>query len=138
MENEKRLSNDSQNIVQRDAHGRLLPGSVINPEGKQSGTIDKMKRIKVAFLDVFEATGGLEKLVVWVNKTDKNRETFYRLLLSVLPKESALELKAEFNRPFVSMSRITINNKPMELDIGEKAEERAKAKNAKKGEEPQK
>ena len=108
MENKKGLSNDSQ--VQRDEHGRLLPGSIINPEGKQSGTIDKMKRIKVAFLDVFEKTGGVESLVAWVNKDDRNRETFYRLLLTVLPKESALELKAEFTRPFVSMSRITINN----------------------------
>ena len=134
MENKKGLSSDSQ--VQRDEHGRLLPGSIINPQGKQSGTIDKMKRIKVAFLDVFEKTGGVESLVAWVNKDDRNREIFYRLLLTVLPKESALELKAEFTRPFVSMSRITINNKPMELDIGKEAEDRAKK--AQKGKETQK
>ena len=40
MTEEAKPSNDSGKIEKRDEKGRLLPGSVLNPQGKKAGTLN--------------------------------------------------------------------------------------------------
>ncbi len=122
----KKLSNNSQKIVKRDSHGRLLPGSVINPLGKQTGTKDKAKAIKRAFFDAFERIGGLKELIRWINEDQRNKREFYKMVLSLLPKEMAIN--NESDKEMVQMPAITIireekgkiERKEAEFNIGEK------------------
>jgi hypothetical protein len=40
MEKEIKSKSDSKKIVQRNEKGQLLPGVILNPQGKKAGTLD--------------------------------------------------------------------------------------------------
>jgi len=84
-------------IKGRDEQGRFLPGTSGNPGGIPVGTKHRATAIKEAFFDAFEKTGGIDKLIAWIEKTKSNRRAFYLMLLSILPKETELsgEIKGE-------------------------------------------
>jgi hypothetical protein len=77
----------------RDELGRFIPGKSGNPQGPYAGVKHKASVIKEAFFDCFERIGGIAELVNWVNKSKMNRKEFYRMLLTILPKETLLEGK---------------------------------------------
>jgi len=103
--------------VKRDSRGRLLPGSVINPLGKQAGTRDKAKVIRAAFFETFNRIGGIDELVRWVNENKINKKEFYKMMLSLLPKE--MDVKGEINRPYTVMPMIMKDEKPLEINVGD-------------------
>jgi len=70
----------------RDTKGRFLPGVSGNPDGMPAGVRNKASQIKQAFYEAFERIGGVEELVKWIKEED-NKKDFFKLLLSILPKE---------------------------------------------------
>ena len=67
------------------------PGESGNPAGRPVGTKNKFSRIKEAFTEAFERTGGVEGLVKWIQEQPKNQGDFYRLLASMMPRDVTLE-----------------------------------------------
>ena len=115
--------NNGENKVLRNDKGQLMPGSApLNPTGKPPGVVDRAKTVKAAIFDAFEKTGGVEGLIEWVNSSMRNRRDFYHMMIALMPKESAMDLKAEFTRPYVVMPSITKNGQEVKFNIGEKPE----------------
>lgn len=110
-------NNGSRQII-RNELGQIMPGSAaLNPMGKQAGAIDKAKAIKEAFLETFERIGGIDELVRWVNESKLNKRDFYKMMLSILPKE--MDIKGELSRPYTVMPTIIKDGKPLEFNVGD-------------------
>ncbi len=84
-------------MAKRDSKGKFLKGVSGNPDGVPKGLKQRSTEIKEAFFDAFEKTGGVKKLIKYVNKNDLNRKEFYSFLIRLLPKE--VELEADFREP---------------------------------------
>ena len=83
--------------VLRTEDGKFKAGTPSpNPQGRSAGVKDKANQIKMAFLQAFEETGGLEGLITWINKSSLNKREFYKLMLNILPKE--LQIEGDFVR----------------------------------------
>ena len=63
-----------------------------NPAGKKPGVVDKSRRFRADMMDVYDKVGGMEGMVKWVKKSDKNRETFYKILAALQPREIKAEV----------------------------------------------
>ena len=57
MAKNKKISKSSNNLVKRDANGRLLPGSRLNPAGQQRGGKHFMTKVKEAISLISEKRG---------------------------------------------------------------------------------
>jgi hypothetical protein len=92
MDNNKK----EEHKIVRDEKGRFMKGFSGCPEGP-GRFVSKYKlgvgRVKQAFLDAFEKTGGVEGLIEWIEKSTHNRKYFYDLLLKLLPKDIDIESK---------------------------------------------
>ena len=71
-----------------------------NPEGRPKGSKNKVTSNVVAL--IFEAldderTGGIEGLIKWVNKNDRNREKFYSWLFKMLPSNVTAEFSGSLD-----------------------------------------
>ena len=53
------------------------------------GQPKRFTRIREDFLEAFyhETIGGVDGLVTWANEDPRNRETFYKMICQLLPKE---------------------------------------------------
>lgn len=112
-------TNDGEKQILRNELGQIIPGSApLNSLGKQAGSIDRAKAIKSAFFETFERIGGIDALVKWVNENRLNKREFYKMVLSVLPKE--MDIREEPERKIVIMREITIDGKPLEFNVGNK------------------
>ena len=58
-----------------------------NPKGKPKGVVCKFTTLKVAFLNVFERTGGEDGLLKWVNASNHNKAAFYQWITKMLPAD---------------------------------------------------
>ena len=58
-----------------------------NPKGKPKGVVCKFTTLKVAFLNVFERTGGEDGLLEWVNASNHNKAAFYQWITKMLPAD---------------------------------------------------
>ena len=77
--------------IKREANGHFKKGVSANPKGRTPGLRTKATQVKMAFFDAFERTGGVEELVKWLKKTESNKKEFYKMVLSILPKEMKVE-----------------------------------------------
>lgn len=71
----------------RDSKGRFKKGSTPNPGGMTKGTKQRATLIKEAFYKAFENVGGEKELTKWIMSSPKNKQAFFQMLLSILPKE---------------------------------------------------
>jgi len=60
-------------------------------KGRPKGTKNKYSKLRDSLLDAFEQTGGTKALVEWGMK-ERNKKEFYKLIVSVLPKNVDIEL----------------------------------------------
>jgi hypothetical protein len=82
----------------RGESGKSLPGrsgrgdpSRFPTKGRPKGTKNKYSKLRDSLLDAFEQTGGVPALVEW-GKKERNKKEFYKLIVSVLPKNIDIEL----------------------------------------------
>jgi hypothetical protein len=54
-------------------------------KGRPKGTKNKYSKLRDSLLDAFEQTGGTKELVAWGSQP-RNRKEFYKLIVSILPK----------------------------------------------------
>lgn len=85
----KNLVENGNLVVERDKNGRFIKGH--SPSNTHREFRHKAAKIKDAFFQAFDQAGGIVGLVNWINKSNKNKTEFYRLLLSVLPKDIQIE-----------------------------------------------
>ncbi len=78
---------------QRDEQGRFIPGVSGNPAGGVPGVRHKATLIKAALFNAFDRLGGENRLVKWAKESKANEREFWKMVLSVLPKE--MDLKGE-------------------------------------------
>ncbi|GEM_PF-2205912 len=87
-ENREIPANTGIDTIVRDEKGRFVKGAPSpNPLGHKEGLRHKATVIKQAFFEVFEQMGGVDALLKWVNASKTNQREFYRMILTVLPKE---------------------------------------------------
>nr|BDD44709.1 hypothetical protein 15 [bacterium] len=87
-------SNNGEKPIKRDEKGRILKGSAaLNPAGKNAGVRHKASIVKQAFFDVFQRLGGPDELVRWANESKANKRDFYKMILTILPRE--LDVRSE-------------------------------------------
>ncbi len=80
-------------VVPRDAKGRLLPG---NPYGgRPKGSLNRFTKLRNDIADVFKAVGGKERLIAIAKKSDREFLQVVDRIISVLPKETKLDIQAE-------------------------------------------
>jgi hypothetical protein len=65
--------------------GKLKNGNPSNVNGRPKGSKNRFTNLRDAFLEAFDKTGGAEGLVDWINKHQKNRADFYRMITKMLP-----------------------------------------------------
>lgn len=70
-------------------------GPSINPHGRGVGVRDKANQVKLAIIEVFEKTGGAEAMVAWIKAHPQNKKEFYKILVSLLPKD--IDMKGDLN-----------------------------------------
>ena len=81
------LNKESLGKSCRDAKGRFVKGA----PGRPPNLKNKATRVKLAFLDVFMRLGGTEGLDEWVRSSKHNLREFYKMVLTILPKELTLD-----------------------------------------------
>lgn len=117
-------TNDGEKQIIRNELGQIMPGSApLNPTGKQAGSIDRAKAIKIAFLEAFDRIGGIDGLVRWIDENKLNKREFYKMMLSILPKET--DIQEDPDRKVViirEMPTIMKDGKPLEFNIGKKVD----------------
>lgn len=75
--------NKGEKKVVRDKNGRFLR----NPKGRPKGAKDKIARsVKHDIEKAFEGLGGIEGLIKWGKKNNRNQEKLYDWYFSMLPK----------------------------------------------------
>jgi hypothetical protein len=64
-----------------------------NPAGMPRGLSFKHRaeEIKNQILNVFEKTGGANSMIDWAKKNEFNKREFYKMMISLLPKEVNVE-----------------------------------------------
>ena len=75
----------------RDAKGRFIPGVSGCPEGPHKGIKKRALQIKEIVFNAFDRWGGEERLVKWSKESKANEREFIKMVLSLLPKEIAVE-----------------------------------------------
>jgi hypothetical protein len=94
-------SNTSTQDEGRDQKGRFLRGVSGNPGGMQPGTKQLSTQIKEHIFTAFNSTGGQKGLVSWINQSGNNRREFYKMVISLLPKEMSLKNEGDGMRPII-------------------------------------
>jgi len=107
MNNNQEKARESKNIVKRDSRGRILPGYSGNPSGRPPGLKSKTTEIKLAFYEAFERLGGVNGLLRWIKSNEEHKKDFYKMLLSILPKEID---KAGLENVITATNMIVIQN----------------------------
>jgi hypothetical protein len=97
-------------MAKRDSKGKFLKGKSGNPEGVPKGLKQRSTQIKEAFFDAFEKTGGVKKLVKYIDKSDLNRKDFYALLVRMLPKE--IEVDVQEPEPLTPQFHVRFTSNP--------------------------
>ena len=61
---------------------KKLPGGAKTRAGmgRPKGSRNRYTQLKEAFLEVFNKLGGVDGMVTWAKKNDKNRAQFYHML----------------------------------------------------------
>ncbi len=70
------------------------PGVSGNPDGCPKGVKQKATKVKLAFFEAFEESGGIKALIEWARKNSNKRE-FYKIIVQLLPKDLAVEVTDE-------------------------------------------
>ena len=78
--------------VIRDEQGRFVPGVSGNPKGPGPGYKKKLSRIAEGILAAYETLGGDESFAEWAKR---NKNEFYKMISTLLPKETKLQLSGE-------------------------------------------
>ena len=94
-------------MAKRDSKGKFLKGESGNPDGVPKGLKQRSTEIREAFFDAFEKTGGMKKLIKYVNKSDLNRKEFYSFLIRLMPKEIEAYFEGEFKSGSICTQRGT-------------------------------
>lgn len=71
---------------------KWVKGQSGNPKGRPKGNHNRFTLLKDAMLNVYEKMGGEEALFQWATKNPKNRETFYKELFRLLPKDITIDV----------------------------------------------
>lgn len=93
--------------------GQGLPGP-----GRPKGLVNRYTKIKNDLLEVWDEENGKE-IVREMLRSKSFRERLFalKIIVDLLPKEILAQLQLE--RPVTIMSTVTVNGKPLELNIGE-------------------
>ena len=114
---EKLNSNGEKQPILRDELGRVIKGSgSLNPYGKNANVRHKASIVKEAFFQTFQEIGGMPALVKWVQESKANKVTFFKLLLSILPKD--IDVTGNDVR-VVFMRDVIIDGKRLEINCGD-------------------
>jgi hypothetical protein len=60
--------------------------------GKPKGTLCELTRVKNQFVSAFHKSGGIDRMVEWIESNDVNRGLFYKLLASLFPKQVEMDI----------------------------------------------
>lgn len=71
---------------------KWVKGQSGNPDGRPKGSSNGFTEMRGKFMEVFQQLGGTDGLKAWVEKDPKNQDTFYRLIVQLVPKESNVTL----------------------------------------------
>ena len=79
--------------AKRSATGRLLPGFVLNPQGRPAGSLNRFTNLKNVFLEAFysDELEGAQGLREWAQKPE-NRTAFYKMIVQLCPKEPKMDI----------------------------------------------
>jgi hypothetical protein len=91
--------------ISRNDKGQFIPGISGNPNGTSVGAKKKLNKIVEAFADVFEGLGGKDGFQTWAIN---HKETFYRMILQLLPKEMKIEQEGGDTHIHISPEKILI------------------------------
>jgi len=81
----KTTKQKEKNRIKRNAKGQFVKG--YKPPGRPKGAKDKVARtVKENIEETFQKLGGVEGLVKWAEKSNRNREKVYDWYFSMLPK----------------------------------------------------
>lgn len=78
---------ETKTSTQKEHRGKFIKGVSGNPGGMTKGTKHHATKIKEAFYEAFEKTGGMKGLAKWIESNPSNKRHFYSMVLSILPKE---------------------------------------------------
>ena len=67
---------------------KFKSGESGNIDGRPVGANSKFTNLKAAWLGAFEKIGGMEALVAWVEKSERNKAQFFQMLTKMLPSSS--------------------------------------------------
>jgi hypothetical protein len=107
-------------ITPKRKNGRFVPGVSGNPAGHPPHVKNRANQIKLAFLEAFDRVGGLEELVRWINENRFNKREFFKMLLTILPKETEISGLEPDNVKVYIVNK----NEPSIHDREKRAEER--------------
>lgn len=78
---------ETKTSTQKEHRGKFIKGVSGNPGGMTKGTKHHATKIKEAFYEAFEKTGGMKGLAKWIESNPSNKRHFYSMILSILPKD---------------------------------------------------
>lgn len=83
----------------------FVKGKSGNPGGLKKGYRHLSTQIKENFLTAFDKSGGLPRLVEWIEKSDKHRGEFYKMVIQVMPKDVDLGGQGESGAFVIKIER---------------------------------
>lgn len=75
----------------RDSKGKFIPGTAAGPALAPGAPRDhhrqrKALAVREGYIEAFDRLGGVDGLVQWASRSDKNRGTFYKFVAGFLPR----------------------------------------------------
>jgi hypothetical protein len=96
--------------IKRNAKGQFVKG--IKPPGRPKGAKDKVSRtVKQNIEETFQKLGGIEGLVKWAKKSNRNAEKVYDWYFSMLPKNVDASVAGDLG---LTIHRIIEDKEPAE------------------------
>lgn len=98
------VNNEENTNEYQDESGKFSQGNPGRPKGSQN----KFTTLKEAFLDAFndERIEGVEGLIKWIAKSDRNRAMFYGWLTKMLPSNVVEGIGKEIKEAIQYISHI--------------------------------
>jgi len=91
---------------------RYKKGQSGNPNGRPRGAKDKIARsAKETIEKAVEQIGGVDELVAWAKKNNRNQEKLYDWYFSMLPKNTDVGIRAQVDHAIFMMPRPKKNKK---------------------------
>lgn len=89
MSKEKKPQRAVQGGEKRNPKGQFVEGNV--PANKVNTFHYRATKFKDSMLDAFKSLGGVAGLVKWAKKSDSNKREFYKMVVSLVPKDIKIE-----------------------------------------------